>query len=213
MHLLAIVHPIMKLTLIFSVICIVLGQAFGASYVVRPGDSLPKIARTYGMGVRSLAQMNRLAPNETLRVGQRLEVKGYPLVSTAVSTRRVTQTTGKVTRSAYRYVGLRYRLGATGRGGIDCSGFTQAVMRDLGVQLPRTSRAQFNTGHHVAKSGLRPGDLVFFNTTGRGVSHAGLYLGNGLFANANSYRGRVVVENLNTSYWVRRYVGARRVLS
>ncbi len=119
----------------------------------------------------------------------------------------------KLNKVAYRYVGLRYRLGGTGKRGIDCSAYTRAVMRQMGVSLPRTARQQARVGYRVAKSNLQPGDLVFFNTLGRGVSHTGLYLGDGLFANANSYRGRVVVENLYTAYWNKRFVSARRVLA
>ena len=61
---------------------------------------------------------------------------------------------------------------------------------------------------------LRAGDLVFFNTTGRTASHVGIYLGNGMMANANSYQGRTVVEPMfSNPYWASRYMGARRVLS
>ena len=67
-------------------------------------------------------------------------------------------------------------------------------------------------GSRVSFRNLRAGDLVFFNTLGRGVSHAGVYLGGGMFANANSYRGRVVVESINARYWTSRFVTARRVL-
>ena len=117
-----------------------------------------------------------------------------------------------VRSAAYRYVGLRYRMGGTGRGSIDCSAFTQATLRHLGYRIPRTARAQSGVGSRVSFRNLRAGDLVFFNTLGRGVSHAGVYLGGGVFANANSYRGRVVVESINARYWTSRFITARRVL-
>jgi cell wall-associated NlpC family hydrolase len=119
---------------------------------------------------------------------------------------------GRVHAAASRYVGIRYRLGATGRGGIDCSAFTQATLRDMGYRVPRTSRAQSGVGSRVSFRNLRSGDLVFFNTLGRGVSHVGIYIGNGQFANANSYRGRVVVESIHSRYWTSRFVTARRVI-
>ncbi|WP_135228258.1 C40 family peptidase [Deinococcus fonticola] len=116
--------------------------------------------------------------------------------------------------AANRFLGIRYVLGGTGGRGIDCSGYTLQVFRTLGINLPRTAYAQWRSGVAVSSRNLRAGDLVFFNTTGRTASHVGIYLGNGMMANANSYQGRTVIEPLfSNKYWASRYIGARRVLS
>ncbi|WP_034383216.1 C40 family peptidase [Deinococcus sp. YIM 77859] len=116
--------------------------------------------------------------------------------------------------AASRFLGIRYALGGTGNGGLDCSGFTMRVFQQMGIRLPRTAAGQWNTGRPVSSRNLQPGDLVFFNTTGRGVSHVGIYVGGGQMANANSYRGRTIIEPLfGNPYWASRYIGARRVLS
>ena len=82
---------------------------------------------------------------------------------------------------AYRAIGLPYVWGATGPGAYDCSGLTQAAWRAAGVSLPRTTYTQINSGPRVPESELRPGDLVFFYS---GISHVGLYIGNGQMIHA-----------------------------
>ncbi|NLN76119.1 MAG: LysM peptidoglycan-binding domain-containing protein [Armatimonadetes bacterium] len=107
--------------------------------------------------------------------------------------------------------GTVYRRGGTSRGGFDCSGFTRYVYAKYGVALPHSSAAQASKGAAVSKSDLQPGDLVFFQTSSRGISHVGIYIGNGNFVHAAS-RGRgVTVDSINSSYYGPRYRGARRV--
>ncbi|QCT00829.1 NLP/P60 protein [Paenibacillus algicola] len=109
-------------------------------------------------------------------------------------------------------MGVSYKMGGTTTKGFDCSGFTSYVFKKLGVTLPRVSSAQYKVGTSVSKSSLKAGDLVFFNTTGRGVSHVGIYVGNGKFAHSSSSKG-VTITSLNSSYFAKRYVGAKRVMS
>lgn len=119
-----------------------------------------------------------------------------------------------INTAASRLLGIRYMLGGTGKGGIDCSAFTMRVFHQLGIKLPRTAAQQYRTGVPVNSRDLRPGDLVFFNTNGRVASHVGIYLGNGMMANANSYHGKSIIEPLfSNPYWANRYIGARRVMS
>lgn len=113
--------------------------------------------------------------------------------------------------SARSYLGVPYKLGGTSRSGIDCSGFTQVVFKQNGISIPRTTGQQFSTGTSVAKSNLKNGDLVFFNTMGRGVSHVGIYVGNNNFIHASTSRGVMISSIYDPHYWGSRYIGAKRV--
>lgn len=120
-------------------------------------------------------------------------------------------TTQDVTTIANQYLGIPYVWGGTTTLGFDCSGFTQRVFADLGYQLKRTAKEQYTQGKSVSKSQLQVGDLVFFNTSGRSVSHVGIYIGSNKFINAATSSG-VTVSSLNNTYWKNRYVGAKRVV-
>ncbi|MFS0723367.1 C40 family peptidase [Paenibacillus sp. 1P07SE] len=111
-----------------------------------------------------------------------------------------------------KVVGTPYKYGGTTTKGFDCSGFVLHIFNQYNVSLPRTSSAQAQKGTKVNRSDLQPGDLVFFNTSGKGISHAGIYLGNGEFAHSSSSKG-VIVSKLSSSYYDKRYVTARRVAS
>ncbi|MEV6163702.1 NlpC/P60 family protein [Streptomyces sp. NPDC052052] len=82
---------------------------------------------------------------------------------------------------AYGALGKPYVWGATGPSAFDCSGLTQAAWRSAGISLPRTTYTQINAGRHIPRSELAPGDLVFFYS---GISHVGLYIGNGQMIHA-----------------------------
>lgn len=110
-------------------------------------------------------------------------------------------------------LGKPYVYGSSGPSSFDCSGFSSFVFRQLGIKLPRTSVSQSGFGKPVDKANLQPGDLLFFNTSGAGVSHVGIYIGNGQFIHAASgINPGVVIDKLNSNYYIRTYVNARRVL-
>lgn len=109
-------------------------------------------------------------------------------------------------------IGSAYKGGGVNTNGFDCSGFTMYIFNKLGIDLPHQSGSQFSMGTAVSRNDLREGDLVFFNTSGKGVSHVGIYVGNGKFAHASSSNG-VIINALSESYYVNRYVGAKRVMS
>lgn len=115
--------------------------------------------------------------------------------------------------SAMGLLGLAYRFGGTSpKTGMDCSGFMQYVFRKgLQVSLPRTAAEQSRVGVEVSRSNLQPGDMVFFNTSGRRVSHVGMYIGNNRFIHAPRTGKNIEITSLNNSYWSKRYITARRV--
>ncbi|WP_036719991.1 C40 family peptidase [Paenibacillus sp. JCM 10914] len=109
-------------------------------------------------------------------------------------------------------LGTRYSYGGNTPSGFDCSGFTMYVFAQLGLKLPHQSGSQFQMGSSVTRKDLRPGDLVFFNTSGRGISHVGIYIGDDKFAHSSSSRG-VVINRLTEDYYAQRYVGSKRIMN
>ncbi|MFR8926727.1 C40 family peptidase [Peptoniphilus senegalensis] len=119
----------------------------------------------------------------------------------------------RVISSAENKLGSTYVYGDTGKEGYDCSGLIYSIYcNELGISLPRSSAAQSTFGKQVSKSDLQEGDLVFFNTTGNGVSHVGIYIGGGKFIHASSGQGKVMTSSLDEGYYEDRYVNATRVL-
>ena len=115
---------------------------------------------------------------------------------------------------ALELVGINYRMGGNDPdSGLDCSSYVQLVYREAaGLVLPRTAREQSQHGEEVDKAELKPGDLVFFNTMRRAFSHVGIYLGDNHFLHAPKPGAEVRVESMESSYWVKRFNGARRII-
>ncbi len=111
------------------------------------------------------------------------------------------------------FLGTPYRWGGTTLEGVDCSGLVQTIYKRVyGISLPRTTRQQYEIGVPLKGSRLRLGDLVFFRLSRRGgVSHVGIYLGEGKFVHASSTRG-VLISDLQQKYYRQHFAGARRVL-
>lgn len=141
-----------------------------------------------------------------------LHKKNYVSISDEVPT--ITQTTDlrqQIVNYAVQFKGNRYVYGGNSlTKGVDCSGFTQQVMKKFGISLSRTSRSQINDGQRVAKSDLLPGDLVFFGFNGR-INHVALYMGNNMIIHANNPQTGIIVNEL-TDRRMRPYIGAARVI-
>ena len=104
----------------------------------------------------------------------------------------------------------RYRFGGSTKKGIDCSALTGLLMGTVfAVKLPRTAREQYDIASKLDSDQMTEGDLVFFNTT-RGVSHVGVYLGEGFFVHASRNNG-VTISSLDDPYYSSRFIGAGRV--
>lgn len=110
-------------------------------------------------------------------------------------------------------LGVDYRMGGRSSAtGFDCSGLVAHVYEEAyGIRLPRTVIAQSETGIAVSARDLEPGDLVFYNTLGQPYSHVGIYLGEGKFVHAPKTGATVRVENAASTYWTKRFSGARRI--
>lgn len=119
----------------------------------------------------------------------------------------------KIVNTGKKYIGVPYRSGQSSPRGFDCSGFTQYVYKENGINISRSSNTQANDGKWVAKSDLQPGDLIIFAGTYRsGPSHTGIYIGNNQFVHSSSVRrGGVKIDSLNSGYYSKHYHSGRRV--
>ena len=118
-----------------------------------------------------------------------------------------------ITRTAQQFKGMRYVWGGTSpKSGFDCSGLVQYVYAKWGIYLPRCASEQVNKGVAVKQNELQPGDLVFFqNTYKRGLSHVGIFVGDGWFIHASSARTGVILSRLDSGYHKAHWYGARRM--
>ncbi len=176
-------------------------------YTVVAGETLYRIALRYNVSIESIRAANNLN-SDAISAGQRIKIPVTaaivpPSSSSVVSIAEISQ----------RYLGVTYRYGGTNANGLDCSGFVQIVFAELGLKLPRTSALQFQAGIEITREDLQEGDLVFFDTTGHGVSHVGIYLKDNQFIHAASNPGKVTISSMTEKYWQPKYLGARRVLT
>jgi cell wall-associated NlpC family hydrolase len=120
----------------------------------------------------------------------------------------------ELVKTAETFIGIPYLWGGTSpERGFDCSGLTMTVYQLNGLDLPRHSGHQFQTGNSVSINNLQPGDLVFFYTRRKGViSHVGIFVGNGYFIHAPSSGKNIRRESMNAPYYKARYAGARTYL-
>jgi peptidoglycan DL-endopeptidase LytE len=171
-----------------------------STYTVQSGDTLSHIAVRYDVSVSSIKSWNGLS-SDTIYVGQKLSINGTSGGVTQASSSNVVDI-------AKKYVGTPYAWGGTSPSGFDCSGFIYYVFNQAGQSIART-----NTEGYYSKSSFvsspKPGDLVFFeNTYKAGISHMGIYVGNGEFIHASD--SGVVVSNLSNTYWNPKFVGYKR---
>jgi cell wall-associated NlpC family hydrolase len=132
----------------------------------------------------------------------------------AMPARPARDATGDLVIAAMNFLDLPYQPGGHSIAtGFDCSGFTRHLFgQTLGVALPRVvdEQARAHGLQAVAREELQAGDLVFFNTMRRTYSHVGIYVGEGRFIHAPRSGAQIRIESLSSSYWARRFTGARR---
>lgn len=129
------------------------------------------------------------------------------------STGSTASVTGQqILSKAQQYLGTPYVYGGASPAGFDCSGFVYYVLKSLGFSPYRTPSDQYRQGTYVSKSDLQVGDIVFFaNTYASGISHVGIYAGNGQFIHSPNSRSVVSYSDLTSGYWSEHYYGARRM--
>ena len=204
------------------------------AYKVRKGDTLWDVAARHHTTAAKIAKASGiredaiLALGKTIRIPSRQSCKraysaskaqaqkpAAPQAVTAAAPKaevsRSAPARESLIRTALACRGTGYRRGGTSRGGFDCSGFTRYVYAKYGVSLPHSSAAQAGVGSSIPRDQLSAGDLVFFHTYRRGVSHVGIYIGDSRFVHSATYGRGVRVDSLNSGYYAQRYVGARRV--
>lgn len=202
------------------------------TYTAQKGDNVWKIAKKFNLSADKLMSINEIEPEE-LKPGQVLfleETEGTtaaetysPILSqTRLEDIKQLSESGeagslslkeRVSLFSKKMLNIPYRFGGSTFMGIDCSSYVQKVFSFLNVPLPRTAREQFKVGEAISKDELSIGDLVFFRTYASFPSHVGIYLGNNLFIHASSKEKMVTITSLDKPYFVKRFIGAKRLLS
>ncbi len=207
------------------------------TYIVIRGDTIGKIAKKFDMDVDDLMELNEMG-SPSIRVGQKLYLEEKVDSATAeaynqIQTKKIEEesksvsgpdevkpdevktedTPGRLITFAKKLINIPYKFGGNSILGIDCSAYVKKVYGFLGIELPRTAREQFNTGEAIERDQLSIGDLVFFRTYASFPSHVGIYLGNNLFIHASSRGKKVTIDSLDTPYYLKRFIGGKRLLT
>jgi cell wall-associated NlpC family hydrolase len=161
----------------------------------------------------TLAEAEVASPQAPVSVAVPVKSESAVMRSFEQAGHTVAGNTSALVTTAMGFIGLRYRRGGnSAETGFDCSGFVRAVYeKTAGLVLPRRAKDQAASTEVIDKRDLKPGDLVFFNTMRHAFSHVGVYLGDGKFIHSPRTGQQVRVEDMQASYWQRRFNGARRV--
>ena len=201
-------------------------------YTVKKGDNIWKIAKKYNVEAEELMEINEM-DSPSVIIGQKLYLEEdqsviSELQNNEILTKNMEEELKNIPKSdefieksiqeklslfAKKLINIPYKFGGNSILGIDCSGYVKKVYSLLGMDIPRTAREQFNEGETIEKEELSIGDLVFFRTYASFPSHVGIYLGNNLFIHASSKGRKVKVDNLEAPYFVKRFIGAKRLLT
>ncbi len=212
-------------------------------HIVKKGDNLWNISVRYGINPEELKEINGLQDNSLKIGQKILLTKKNPANDEIAQSEHLTSQNSKnnsetaslkmdevrnLSKSdelaelsirerlivfAKKMLHLPYRFGGNGPFAIDCSAYVQKVYSFIGLDLPRSAREQFRFGELIDKDELSVGDLVFFRTYASFPSHVGIYLGNNLFIHASSKSKKVTIDSLDTPYYLKRFIGAKKIIS
>ncbi len=203
----------------------------GQGYLVRRGDNLTAIAHDFGPTPEAIKSANKLKSSRII-AGQLLTIPGAPAAeeeSPAGRIRNETYMTAaepeipaadseasparlRLVQAGFQLIGVRYRFGGEGKSGFDCSGLVKSLFSKFNIELPRSSREQYQQGEKVSRDDLQMGDLVFFSSGGSQPTHVGIYVGNDRILHAARKARQVIVSDINKIWYKMRYLGARRVM-
>jgi len=201
-------------------------------YTVKSGDTVLSIARRFDLDPQELMDINGLDtdsvdPGRTLSLRpdtDPAEPKTYDTILSQADSEKESENMSepgslselnvqeRIILFAKKLLDIPYKFGGNGLMGIDCSAYVKKVYGLVGINLPRSARAQFTEGKPVDEGDLSSGDLVFFRTYASFPSHVGIYLGNSLFIHASSKSKRVTINSLETPYYWKRFIGAKRLI-
>ncbi len=164
------------------------------------------------MSASSLKKLTHRAVTAALAIGAVVLLEGFAgaLSGNGDLEARTRRADGQgIVSTAQKYLGTPYRYGGNSPAGFDCSGFTSYVYKKSGYRLPRATTGQYGKLNPVRAP--KVGDLVFFRTSGKRISHVGIYVGDYQFIHAPSSGKTVSYADIRNSYWKPRYAGSRTI--
>jgi LysM repeat protein len=186
-------------------------------YRIEPGDCISYLADCFNLTTEEICKASNLTDVDYIIQGQIIKLPGKHDVTSLRKYKDESTSSGgkKLVQECLNHLGLDYHYGSEDLGrGVDCSGLIWAIVkRDYGISLPRSAKDLSDTdyGIPVSYDALKEGDMVFFHTTRPGISHVGVYMGNGKFVHASSARGEVAIDRLDKGYYKERFIKALRL--
>ncbi len=211
-------------------------SSLNKTYRVKKGDTLYRISKKAGVSVKELKRLNRIN-NNILKPGQILiiskqkeessDLSNLPLEESVQQSedkiimqeeqspdypeKKESDVRNRLIQFALSFLNTPYRKGGITPEGLDCSGLVWMVFRNAGIEIPRTVRELFFSGKPVEREEILIGDLIFFYTRGSSEpDHVGIYIGEDKFIHASRRAGRVIIAELDSPYFLKRFAGIRR---
>ena len=197
----------------FIVVTLLSLQSCVSNYVV----TAPAMKSNLGLEEKRVTSKVGVIKKEEVKEAVVMKSDNSAILATIEKEIKKSNTIDGILREAGTYLGTPYKMGGVTRSGIDCSAFVLSVFDTAaGVSLPRVSSEQAEEGERVERANLEKGDLLFFQTAGRRISHVGIVHtitndGEIKFIHASTSKG-VIISSLEEAYWDKAFLFARRVL-